>query len=537
MSVVDPTPVSPSPSTSAQPVARRRLSKLRVALSAVLVVALAVGGYVGWQSWSSAQATESFDPWFAGYVDVTATPAFNFETPAGDAARDVVLSFIVADKDDACTPTWGGAYSLDEASEVLDLDRRLARLQQLGGQAIVSFGGLLNDELATGCEDESKLVAAYAAVLDRYEVTTIDLDIEAGNLTDVAAGERRAKAISRLQSERRANGDDLAVWMTLPVAPSGLTEDGTTAVSQMLAAGVDLAGVNVMTMDYGSSKKATMSMAEASIQALTSTKRQLGTLYSRAGTELSDATLWSKIGATPMIGQNDVSAEVFSLADAEKLNAFAQDKRIGRMSMWSLNRDVTCGSNYADLKRVSDACSGIEQGDVTFAQTLAVGFTGRPETSATAVTTDETDRIETPVDDPATSPYMIWSEEASFLEGTKVVWHQNVYQAKWWTRGELPDNPVLNEWETPWTLIGPVLPGEKPFEQPTLPVGTYPDWSGTTQYNKGDRVLFEAVPYESKWWNQGESPDAALSGPDASPWVPLTEAEVKAVRGSLPAAG
>ena len=502
----------------------RRLSAPRVLLALVLVGVLSTGGVVGWQWWSAAQAATPHQPWFAGYVDVTATPTFAFEAPASDATRDVVLSFIVASADDPCQPTWGTAYTLDEAAQTLDLDRRLARLTQAGGQVIVSFGGLLNNELATGCTDRFDLVDAYADVLDRYGVTTIDLDIEAGNLTDTAAGERRADAIHQLQSQRRADGDDLAVWMTLPVAPSGMTEDGTTAVSQMLDAGVDLAGVNVMTMDYGSSRTDGDTMAVASITALKSAHRQLGTLYSRADIDLTAASLWLKIGATPMVGQNDVREEVFTLADASEFNAFAIEQGIGRMSMWSLNRDTTCGSNYVELRRVSDSCSGIAQGDARFADLLGAGFDGRPEVSAAAVTT--ADELEELVDDPKTSPYPIWTPDASYLEGSKVVWHRTVYQAKWWTRGELPDNPVLNEWETPWTLIGPVLPGEKPFEAPTVPAGTLPEWTGPGVYEKGARVVFDDVPFEAKWWNQGESPEAASSSPDGSPWAPLTAADI-----------
>jgi len=515
--------------------AGRRLSPLRVVLGVIIVAAVAGGTFFGLKIFGSAQADTAYTPWFAGYVDVTATPAYAFETPKEKADRDVVLSFIVADAEEPCTPTWGSAYTLDEASHELDLDRRLARLRQEGGQAIVSFGGLLNHELATTCTDEKKLQEAYTSVIDRYKVTTIDLDIEGENLSDAAAGERRANAIADLQKSRRASGDDLAVWLTVPVAPSGMTEDGTDAVAQLLKAGVDLAGVNVMTMNYGASREDGQSMAEASIDALNAVHRQLGTLYSRADMELTDATLWSKIGATPMIGQNDVRDEVFGIGDAEKLSAFAQEQKLGRMSLWSLNRDVTCGPNYVDLKRVSDACSGIDQGDATFAGILSKGFDGRPELSASTVTTSEADQIETIVDDPATSPYPIWSKTAGYLEGTKIVWHGNVYQAKWWTRGDLPDNPVLNEWETPWTLIGPVLPGEKPYEPPTLPEGTYPDWAGTSQYDKGDRVLFDGIPYEAKWWNQGESPEAASSDPDSSPWVALTEDEVIAIRDGLSA--
>jgi chitinase len=508
---------------------RRRLSALRASLAILLVATLTGGGYAGFQWWQSAQAADEYDPWFAGYADVTATPTFRFEAPVSDAARDVVLSFIVADPDDDCLPTWGTAFTLDEAAKSLDLDRRLARLGQRGGQIAISFGGLLNDELATVCTDSEKLVDAYADVLDRYDVSTIDLDIEAGNLTDTEAGQRRAEAIHELQLERRGAGKNLAVWLTLPVAPQGMTEDGATAVTQMLDAGVDLAGVNVMTMDYGSSRADGDSQSDASIKALTSAHRQIRGLYARAGTELTDATVWSKLGATPMIGQNDVSAEVFDLADAKALNEFAVEKKLGRMSMWSLNRDKTCGSNYVDLKRVSDSCSGIDQDDVRFADLLASGFTGRPDESASSVTTSEADEIEAIVDDPKSSPYPVWAPTASYLEGTKIVWHRSVYQAKWWTRGDLPDDPVLNEWETPWTLIGPVLPGEKPFEPLTLPEGTYPDWTGTTVYEREDRVLFDGMPFESKWWNEGESPAAASADPDSSPWTPLTEEEIAEV--------
>ncbi|MCA9397949.1 hypothetical protein KC573_03900, partial [candidate division WWE3 bacterium] len=45
----------------------------------------------------------------------------------------------------------------------------------------------------------------------------------------------------------------------------------------------------------------------------------------------------------------------------------------------------------------------------------------------------------------------------------------------------------------------------------------------------GDRVLFDGVPYQAKWWTQGDSPAAATSNPDSSPWIPLTEQEINEV--------
>ncbi len=505
----------------------RRLSKRRVALAITVVAAVATGGVFFARNAVQEVSAVTANPWFAGYADVTLTPTFAFEAPANSSGRNVMLSFVVADPDDSCTPSWGGAYSMDEANSVLDLDRRIARLEQNGGEAIVSFGGLSNDELGSVCTSASDLKAAYASVIDRYDLTTIDLDLEGGALTETA-NKRRATAIAELQADARADDSDLAVWLTLPVTPQGLVESGTDTVAAFLTAGVDITGVNVMTMDYGDSKDKDATMLEAAEDALTATHRQLGILYQQADITLTDATLWSKIGATPLIGQNDVPDEVFTLDDATGLAAFAADKGLGRMSMWSLNRDATCGSSFTDTNRVSNFCSGVDQGDTTFAETLGDDMTGSPAANSGTETTAEP---LPPVveDDPATSPYAIWDKATTYLTGTKVVWHRNVYEAKWWTKGDLPDDAVLEEFETPWKLIGPVLPGETPIPIPTLPAGTYPEWSGTTTYVAGDRVQFSGIPFEAKWWTTGDSPEASSSDPDSSPWVALTAAQIQQI--------
>jgi chitinase len=508
----------------------RRLSPWRVLIALILLAGIGSGSYYGFRWWRSNQAVVSHKPWFAAYVDVTATPTFAFEQMGGSANRDAVLSFIVASPSDPCTPSWGATYTMDQANSGLDLDRRIARLQQQGGSIAISFGGLRNQELAVSCTDTTKLAGAYESVMDRYNVNTIDLDLEQAGLTDTAAGARRATAIAKLQATRRAQGKPLAIWVTLPVTPQGLSEDGTNAVSQLLSKGVDLAGVNVMTMDYGSSLENGQSMLTGSENALSETERQLAILYQRAGIHLNSATVWAKLAATPMIGQNDTSNEIFTLDDAKGLNQFARNHGMGRMSMWSANRDIACGSNYVNTKIASDSCSGVSQTKQQFSDLLGAGFKGDIALSANLVTTADPTPTEASLkDDPATSPYQIWSASGAYLEGTKVVWHHNVYQAKWWTQGDTPDNPVLQSWQTPWELVGPVLPGEKPIKQPTLPAGTYPEWSGTTAYNAGQRVLFSGVPYQAKWWNQGQSPAAASSNPDASPWVPLTQAQINDV--------
>ena len=377
----------------------RRLSVLRLVVVVAITGALVAGGVIGHQWWmSSAKSgsaksgsakSGSAQPWFAGYVDVTATPTFDFASPTTRAGRDVLLSFIASAPDGPCTPTWGSVLTLDKASASLDLDRKIARLEQQGGGIAVSFGGQVNHELAATCTDVDKLAAAYANVIDRYHASSIDLDVEAANLSDRVAGQRRADAIKKLQLDRRASGKSLAIWLTLPVSPDGLSADGQAAVGEMLRTGVDLAGVNVMTMDYASSRADGQSMLEATTGALTAVQRELKILYGRAGTELSNAAVWSRIGVTPMIGQNDVPDEVFSLDAARGLNEFVLSHRIGRLSMWSLNRDITCGPKNVDVTRVSDVCSGVSQGDRRFADLLSAGMAGRLSLAADIVSSAE----------------------------------------------------------------------------------------------------------------------------------------------------
>ncbi len=497
----------------------------------VLLVALGAAGYFGFGQVQhvrdTVQASTQAEPWYASYIDVTATPVYPVEAAEGDGTDHSVLSFIVAD-DGACAPSWGGFYDLDQAATALDLDRRLALMRDAERDLLVSFGGLLNDELALACDSPESLAAAYRTVIDRYELTTIDLDLENEGLTDPAAVERRSAAVAELQEGIRADGDELAVWLTLPVAPAGLTQEGLDAVVSALDAGVDIAGVNVMTMNFGGSRDEDETMGEASIRALESTHRQLAALYADAGTPLGDLSLWRKIGATPMLGQNDVAADVFTLDDAAALNAFAVEHGLGRMSLWSANRDKACSANVGDTTRVSDSCSGVEQ-EVpgAFAAALSQDLVGGPNASAGAVTQPEPEATDELVDDPATSPYPIWDETSAYPAGTKIVWHRFVYEAKWWTQGDVPDDPVAAGDDTPWTIIGPVLEGETPVPSPELPADFYPAWDPASVYTAGQRVMLDGAPFQARWWNQGESPESTFADPGNSAWLALDDTEIR----------
>jgi chitinase len=498
------------------PAPRRRLSVPRLLLALAGIAAMGAGGMKGVAIFRADRSLPP--PLVAPYVDATLTPLFPFEDQAALPAQTVVLGFVVADPTSPCSPSWGGYHTLDDARTALDIDRRIARFRQRGGDVLVSFGGAANTELAVGCSDQTSLEGAYRSVIDRYRPATIDLDLEGTALADGDALARRARALKAIQRQRKTSGTPLGIWLTLPVSPSGLSPEAVHAVDVMLYEGVDLAGVNLMTMNYGTSRDSSQSLLEASEAALDATHRQVADLWRRAGVELQGDQVWARIGATPMIGQNDAAGDHFSLADARALESFAAGNHLGRLSMWSLNRDKACGGNI-DPQHVSDYCSGVDQKALDFNAVFAK-LPGRPVGTATASPAPQAvRRSPSSFDDPATSPYPIWREDKSYQKGDEVVWRRNVYEAKWWSQGDQPDAPVAQAWDTPWRLVGPVLPGDRPkAEPPALPAGTYPDWSDTQAYEKGQRVLRNGHPYEAKWWTQGDVPGADVANDWDTPW-------------------
>jgi chitinase len=216
-----------------------------------------------------------------------------------------------------------------------------------------------------------------------------------------------------------------------------------------------------------------------------------------------------------MIGQNDIDGEVFTVADAKALAAFARDTGLGRVSLWSLNRDTACTDGFAGVAVHSNTCSGVDQQPSDFVR----AFSDLGAGSAARVTDVVRDPARGPVvDDPATSPYPIWRSEGQYPAGYKVVWHGSVYQARWYAEGTDPSVPAT---DSPWALLGPVTTSDAaPSPVPTVTDVTAV-WSPDVLYQKGDRVLLDGLPYVARWASHGEAPATAFPVRSDSGWAPL----------------
>ncbi len=500
------------PSPEAAPGQRLSFSRVLVALAILAGVVLGAG--YGVRTAITDRAAASLNPtWFAPYVDVTLTPTYQFQVPANEPAHQVVLGFVDAARPRTCTPSWGGYDTLEQAASGLSLDGRLAQLREEGVGAVISFGGKSGTDLAVACSATQRLALAYTSVINRYRATTIDLDVEGDALTDWAASQRRAAAIRAVQLAFVRHHRKLSIWLTLPVERSGLNAAGLSAVAEMLRAHVSLAGIDVMAMDFG---PPVADMGGTAEQALGATDRQLARLYPRYGIRLSSPKVWHTLGVTVMIGQNDDAGEQFTLADASELERFARAQHLGRVSLWSLNRDAECGSDFGEVGVLSNVCSGVTQASLQFDSQLSA-LTGSAAAVAGQVAPLAPSGTQISVAD---SPYPVWQSADPYPAGYKVVWLGNVYQAKWYNQGDDPAADVQYAWQTPWLLIGPVLPGEHAPTTTTLPFGTYPSWSPSVAYHPGVTVLFAGLPYQAKWYNEGDSPAAEPGDPSGSPWQP-----------------
>ncbi len=303
---------------------------------------------------------------FAPYVDMTLYPQFSLGQAAQTAGiKHFTLAFVVSGG--GCNAEWGGVTPLNDPW----INSSISSLSAAGGDAIISFGGEAGTELAAACSTPAALAAQYQAVINQYGIRDLDFDIEGAAIADTTSINRRFQALAQIQAAGNAAKKPVHVSLTLPVMPTGLTQDGLDVIKAAIASGVQVGQVNVMAMDYfDPSINYTGHMGDLAIQAAQSTHDQLATLYPRD----TNAQLWAMVGVTPMIGINDDNKEIFTTADATKLVAFADYERLGRLAYWSENRDQQCPSPSSFT---SNTCSGVSQSQWAFAKAFQAFPTGR----------------------------------------------------------------------------------------------------------------------------------------------------------------
>lgn len=263
-----------------------------------------------------------FYSWGWGNSVYPFTSLVDMQKKAG--VNGVTLAFVLA-KSGTCAPSTG------ISSHVADINA----FRAAGGAVKASFGGASGTYLEAVCPDATSLANAIGAFVDATNVRDLDFDVEQSGVMTSTVNTRRAQALAQVQASRGAK-----IAFTLAVDPSGLSSASLDVVKKALAAGVDISHVNLMVMDYGSGISSGHTMGALAISSIEAVRVQL----KAAIPGLTDTRAYAMIGATPMIGQNDVSSEVFGIADAHTLIDYAKTRRLGLVSFWAIQRDQPCAS-------------------------------------------------------------------------------------------------------------------------------------------------------------------------------------------------
>jgi chitinase len=333
-----------------------RLAGTAAAVAALLVAggALGVNAYAN-ENQGDTLPSHVFSPYFQAYTD--ASPA---QQSQASGARYLTMAFLQTEKTGSCDILWNGDPTKPVAGSVFGPD--IAKIRARGGDVVPSFGGFTADntatEIADSCADVDKIAAAYEKVITTYNVTRLDMDIEDNSLTNTAGIDRRNKAIRKVQEWAERHHRTVQIVYTIPTGPNGLEQTGIDVLSNAIKNDVRIDIVNIMTFDYYDDQA--HQMARDTKTAANGLVATLHTLYPHRSTD----RLWRMVGITEMIGIDDYGSggetgplEIFTIADAKNITAWAREKDIAELSIWALGRDNgACPGTPG-----SDSCSGVAQ--------------------------------------------------------------------------------------------------------------------------------------------------------------------------------
>jgi hypothetical protein len=465
-------------------------------ISALALVAL-IGAMFGIKlAAPPARAAGSFPSHlFAPYADITLSGPTLQSVTQSTGQKFYTLAFIT-NGGGSCNAEWAGTIPLNQTSTFLPhLDSDIQFVRGQGGDVIISFGGQAGQELAQTCSDPTSLQAQYQAVINQYHVSHIDFDIEGGEEGDVTSYDRRNTALAALQ---QAN-PGLVISFTLPSATTGLLSTSIGLLNNAKSHGVNFSIVNLMEMDYGQPDSM---MGQEAINAANGFFSQLKQIFPSD----SSSQLWSMIGVTVLIGQNDSAGEIFSEANGQQLLSFAQQQQLGLLSFWEVSRDNgSCPGNTTD----QDTCSGLTQGTFDFIN-MFKGFTTGSSGGGPTATPPGATNTPAPTNTPPAGVQPWSPNSVSYHVGDLVSFQGNIYKCIQAHTSQPGWDPVSAP--ALWQLVSgsgsTPTPTPRPTNTPTpgptntpAPTNTPPSgvqpWSpNSVSYHVGDLVSFQGHIYK-----------------------------------------
>jgi hypothetical protein len=225
---------------------------------------------------------------------------------------------------------WGGVAGAALASA------NVPALVAAGKTYIISTGGAAG---SFTCSTD----AGFATFINRYysaNLVGIDFDIEAGqSQADINNLIQRVKVAQLTYPKLRFS---FTIATLAAVSGQDLGSMGITVMNAIKSAGLTNYLINLMVMDYGSALTTNCVLGSNG-------KCDMGISANTAAINLNAnwGVPYSQIELTPMIGGNDATDEIFTVANAATVSTFALQHGLAGVHYWSLDRDVDCAPGYA----------------------------------------------------------------------------------------------------------------------------------------------------------------------------------------------
>ena len=231
----------------------------------------------------------------------------------------------------ACgSETWGGLAPAAVAAA------NVQNFVNAGTKYIISTGGAAGSFTCASDANFETFVNRYAS----SSLAGIDFDIEAGQ--SAADIDNLVTRVKNSQSKHPGLRWSFTLATLGGNSPQSLGSMGVTVMNSIKSHGLTGYIVNLMAMDYGSAiasnctlnSSGKCDMGKSAIQSAVNLHNYWGVPY-------------SQIEITPMIGGNDATDEVFTIANVDTLSSWAKANGIAGIHFWSLDRDVDCPAGSA----------------------------------------------------------------------------------------------------------------------------------------------------------------------------------------------
>jgi chitinase len=406
------------------------------------------------------------------------------------------LAFILAENS-GCTPAWDGTADVGSDSQVAGI---INTIRSAGGDVVASVGGYGGTKLGQVCGSADATAAAYQKVISKYSLKAIDFDLEEPEYENTAAINNELGAAKILQ----ANNPGLVVQITTAGTTSGTGYFGQNVLNTAKSIGFTPTNFTIMPFDGG------FNGASSQVSALQAFNTMLMNTFSWDSATAYNHEGFSGMNGRSDSGEMFTLADfntILNFAQSNHMSKFTfwSVNRDRQCSPPDNNGTTsgTCSStpqNDWDFSRVIAKFSGVTPPPpntpppgATATPTSGTGNTGScagvAAYSSSAVYTNGMQVVYnnqlwqakwwTQGETPSTGGSGVWtlvgscggsgsatatpgsgsgqcagvaaySSSAVYTNGMKVVYNNQLWQAKWWTQGEAPSTGGSGV----WSLIG-----------------------------------------------------------------------------------